>query len=125
MKDAVREYCLSKPHAAEDFQVDWDATRFFVGGKMFALIGCHKTGEPIITLKCEPAEAEVLRSRYQDIIPGHYMNKTHWNSVYLDGDVPQAEFFRMIDMSYALVVQGLPKKEQRLLMQEDAVGSEG
>ncbi|MFZ5974487.1 MAG: MmcQ/YjbR family DNA-binding protein [Bacillota bacterium] len=120
MKHSIKAYCQGKPHAIEDYQSDWDATRFFIGGKMFALLGCHKTGEPIITLKCDPLEAAVLRARYPDIIPGYYMNKTHWNSVYLNGNVPKDEFFRMIDMSYALVFQSLPKKEQNRLKQTEA-----
>ena len=99
--------------------MDWDAARFFVGGKMFALLGCNKAGKPIITLKCDPVEAELLRSRYPDVIPGYYMNKTHWNSVFLEGNVPEHEFLRMIDISYALVVQALPRKTQKLLLQTD------
>lgn len=112
MKEILMRYCLAKPAAAQDFQPAWDAVRFFIGGKMFALFGCSKTGEPIVTLKCDPADAVVLRARYPDIVPGYYMNKTHWNSVFLDGGVPQSVFFHMIDQSYILVVQTLSKRER-------------
>jgi predicted DNA-binding protein (MmcQ/YjbR family) len=68
-------YCLSKSGAEKDFKEEWDATRYMVGGKMFALQGGDKYGKAIITLKLEPVHGEILRQQYEDIIPGYYMNK--------------------------------------------------
>jgi len=110
------EYCVSKKGAEKDFKVEWDATRYQIGGKMFALQGGDKDKKAIITLKCEPMFGQLLRGQYQHIIPGYYMNKEHWNSVYLDGDVPDDVLKQMIDMSYKLVLNSLSKKTQKEIM---------
>ena len=54
--------------------------------------------------------AEVYRKEYEDVIPGYYLNKVHWNSIYMDGTVPDNVLKEMIDMSYNLILQSLPKK---------------
>ena len=114
------EYCLSKKGASKDFKVEWDATRYFVGGKMFAMQGGDKAKKAIITLKCEPPFGIALREQYEHIIPGYYMNKDHWNSVYLDGDVPDEVLKQMIDMSHGLVLKGLTKKAQAEIESENS-----
>ncbi len=106
------EYFLAKKSVQKDFKVEWNATRYFIGGKMFAMQGGDKYNKPIITLKCEPMFGRMLRETYKDIIPGYYMNKEHWNSVYLEGDVPDDILKQMIDMSYSLVLGSLSKKAQ-------------
>lgn len=106
------EYCLSKKGAQKDFKVEWDATRYLIGGKMFAMQGGDKNKKAIITLKCDPLFGQLLRGEHQHIIPGYYMNKEHWNSVYLDGDVPDDILQQMIDMSYQLVLNSFSKKKQ-------------
>ena len=63
-----------------------------------------------MTLKCDPIFAEVLRNRYADIVPGYYMNKQHWNSLYLEGAVPDEGVKDMIDMAHRLVLEKLPPK---------------
>ncbi|NOQ23604.1 MAG: hypothetical protein GQ565_13275, partial [Candidatus Aegiribacteria sp.] len=62
---------------------------------------------------CDPLYGESLRKEYQHIAPGYYLNKEHWNSVNLDGDVPDEVLKQMIDMSYDLVVKTFSKKKQR------------
>ena len=109
------KYCEQKPHCVHDFKVEWDAHRFMLCGKMFVMMGADKAGEPIITIKCTPASGEVLRAQYKDIVPGYYMNKLHWNSVYVKGSVPQQVVAAMIDEAYALVFGALSKKQQQLL----------
>lgn len=104
------EYCLSKEGAKKDFKIEWDAIRYLIGDKMFAMQGGDKYKKAIITLKCEPAFGQFLREEYQHIVAGYYMNKEHWNSVYLDGDVPDDILKQMIDMSYELVLNSLSKK---------------
>ena len=106
------EYLLSKRSSEKDYKVEWEAVRYMVGGKMFCMMGGDKQGRPIITLKCEPLVGEALRQQYPDIIPGYYMNKLHWNSVYSDGSVPDDVLRKMADMSYDLIFRSLPKKLQ-------------
>lgn len=111
-------YLLSKKGAMKDFKLEWDATRYMVGDKMFAMQGGDKEHRSIITLKCEPPFGEILRKQYPDIIPGYYMNKEHWNSVYLDGNVPDEVVKQMMDESYALILGGLTKKMQKEILEK-------
>ncbi len=71
---AIRKYCASKPGAGEDFPFDLTTLVFKVGGKMFALTDITP-GVVSINLKCQPALAELLRSRYPQVTPGYHMNK--------------------------------------------------
>ncbi|MDL2217629.1 MmcQ/YjbR family DNA-binding protein [Christensenellaceae bacterium OttesenSCG-928-M15] len=106
-------YCTQKPGATKDFQAEWQAYRYFVGGKMFLMEGGDKEETPIITLKLEPLKGELLRKQYPGIvIPGHYMNKVHWNSIYRHGDVPDELVKECIDESYRLIFSALTKKTQ-------------
>jgi predicted DNA-binding protein (MmcQ/YjbR family) len=114
----IDEYCLAKNGAEKDFKIEWNAIRYLIGGKMFALQGGDKYEKPIITLKCIPPFGETLRKEYEHIVAGYYMNKEHWNSVYLDGDVPDAILKQMIDMSYDLVFTSLSKKLQKQYLSE-------
>jgi len=107
------EYCCSKAGAVKDFQEDWEVDRFTVGGKMFAMVGADKSGfRAIVTLKLEPERGQLLRETHPDIIPGYYMNKDHWNSVHLDGAVPDDVLREMVDISHGLVLRSLSKKLQ-------------
>ena len=89
-----------------------------VKGKLFAIVSKHEASEHEVSgpktsihinLKCDPDEAQALRDIYSSIRPGYHMNKKHWNTVDMPGDVPEGELMRMIDQSYALVVKGLKK----------------
>ena len=111
-------YLLSKKGAIKDFKVEWDATRYMVGGKMFAMQGGDKEHKAIITLKCQPALGQLLRKTYPDIVAGYYMNKEHWNSVYLDGQVPEEVVKQMMDESYGLILDGLTKKVQKEIVEK-------
>ena len=113
------DYCLSKKGAVKDYKIEWEAVRYMVGGKMFVLQGGDKCGKPIITLKCEPFYGQALRDQYNDIIAGYHMNKVHWNSVYLEGNVPDDVLRQMIDMSYGLVLGGLTKKARTAIIGEE------
>lgn len=107
------KYCMSKRGAVKEYKEEWRATLYTVGGKMFALQGTDKAGKPIITLKLPPIDGALLRDQYQDIIAGYYMNKDHWNSVYLEGSVPDEVVRSMIDKSYALLFASLTKRWQK------------
>jgi predicted DNA-binding protein (MmcQ/YjbR family) len=103
-----REYCLSKPRATEGTPFGPDVLVFKVAGKMFALAALNEL-PPTVNLKCDPDLALDLRDRYEQVRPGYHMNKKHWNTVEIEGGIPVVELQRMIDHSYELVVERLPK----------------
>jgi predicted DNA-binding protein (MmcQ/YjbR family) len=101
-------HLLQKLGAIEDFPFDNVILVINVSGKMFALVGINT--EPLrINLKCDPIRAEFLRQQHPAVLPGYHMNKRHWNTVVLDGTIADAEIYGMVDDSYSLVLQGLPK----------------
>lgn len=106
-------YCLSKKGVEKDFKQEWNATRYMIKGKMFAMQGNDKEGNPIITLKLDPMLGQFLRSQYKDIVPGYYMNKEHWNSLYLEGEVPDDVLKDMLDKAYECLLHSLSKKIQK------------
>ena len=111
-------YLLAKPGVTKDFKNEWNWMRYHVGGKMFAAVCMNDEGTPVyITLKLEPATGEFWRGQYEDVIPGYYMNKVHWNSIRPDGQVPDEILRDMLDQSYALVLDGLSKKKQREILE--------
>lgn len=112
------EYLLAKKGVTKDIQPEWNWIRYHVGGKMFAAVCLDDGDKPYyITLKLEPLEGEFWRGQYPDVIPGYYMNKTHWNSVKADGAVPDAIVRDMLDKSYALVLGGFSKKKQKEILE--------
>lgn len=111
---AVKIYLLAKPGTTEEIPFGPDTFVYKVMGKMFALVAWAES--PLrITLKCDPADALALREMFDAVQPGYHTNKRHWNTITLDGEVSDDELRAMINDSYALVVQGLPKKVQREL----------
>ena len=119
-------YLLAKPGATKDYKAEWGWFRYLVGGKQFASVCTPEEEHPIhagrtmVILKCDPQLAELFRAQYPDVVPGFYSNKTHWNSVYLDGSVPEDVLRGMCDQSYELVLSGLPKKQRELILQARA-----
>ena len=112
----IDEYLLKKPGVTKDLQKDWNWIRYQIGGKMFAAICLDDDDKPYyITLKLEPVEGDFWRQKYEDIIPGYYMNKTHWNSVKADGNVPDDVLKDLLDKAYSIVLGSLTKKLQREL----------
>lgn len=108
----IDEYCLAKKGATKDYKVEWRATRYMINNKMFAMQCADKEGKSIITVKLEPMFGQMLRSTYKDIVPGYYMNKEHWNSLYLEGRVPDEVLEDMLDKSYQIIFGSLSKKAQ-------------
>ena len=107
---------LSKmKYAAMDYQMDWQATRFTLDGKMFALIGENKEKKEIISLKTNPDDGQILISLYPEITEGYYLNKRHWISISLEGNLSDVLLQDLIFKSYQLVFQSLPKKRQKEL----------
>lgn len=99
--EELREYCLSKPGAEESFPFGDDTLVFKKSGKIFALVNLD--GDLSINLKCDPARALELRERHPAVIPGYHMNKNHWNTVLIDGTVPDMEIKSWVDHSFDLV----------------------
>lgn len=92
-----------------------DLPVLFVGSKMFALLGRTDDRESV-NLKADPDEAWLLRQQYPgSVLPGYHMNKRHWNTVVLDGQVPDDEVLAMLEQSYRLVASKLPKRERETL----------
>ena len=115
----IDEYLMRKPAVTKDLKREWNWIRYMLGGKMFAAILLDWSGAPYyINLKLEPAEGELMRAAWPDIIPGYYSNKVHWNSIKPDGDVPDELMKSMLDKSYDLVLHGFSKKRQRELLGE-------
>ena len=106
--ETVYNYLKSKPESTLDYPFDLTTAVFKVQNKMFALF-YKKDDLYQINLKCDPQQAVMLRDIFSPVKPGYHMNKTHWNTVLLDGSLPQGEIERMIDHSYTLVVKGLKK----------------
>lgn len=107
----LSSYLLAKKGVTEETPFGPEALVFKVMGKMFALVAWEN--DPLtVTLKCEPGQALFLRDVYAAVRPGYHMNKTHWNTVTLDGTIPEAELLGMIDDSYALVVKSLTRDQR-------------
>jgi predicted DNA-binding protein (MmcQ/YjbR family) len=96
--ESLREYCISKKNATESFPFGDDTLVFKTNGKIFALVNLD--GDLSINLKCDPVFALELRERYTSVIPGYHMNKKHWNTVRIDGSVPDRELYSWIDHSF-------------------------
>lgn len=114
------EYLLNKKGVHRDFKPEWNWDRYLIEDKMFAAV-CYNddTNKAMyITVKLEPLEADLLRAQYEDIIPGYYINKVHWNSIKADGNVPDETVKEMLDKSYSLILSKFSKKKQKELIVE-------
>ncbi|WP_096084957.1 MmcQ/YjbR family DNA-binding protein [Agaribacterium haliotis] len=111
-----RNYIAAKPEAQSDFPFGPETEVWRIRGKMFALFMSNFKGRAAVNLKCEPGEAQALRDVFEAVIAAYHMNKKHWNTVLLDASLPLSEFERQVDHSYALVLQGLRKKEREALI---------
>jgi len=118
-KRELIEYCLTLPAAYEDYPFDgaeahsddgtWAMMRHKVNKKGFAHI-YERNGRLCTNLKCDPFEADFLRQVFENVTPGWHMNKTHWNTVTLGGDVSEDELKRMIERSYNLIKPKVRKR---------------
>ena len=106
-------YAETFSSAHTDFKAEWGATRLLLDDKMFGMLGQNKSGKRILTVKLKPEDGELLREQYAEIVPGYYMNKVHWNSIDLAGQVSDETIKTMIQKSYQLILQAMTKKRQR------------
>jgi predicted DNA-binding protein (MmcQ/YjbR family) len=112
--EALRDLCLSLRSSDETFPFGFETSVFKVAGKMFAL--SRLLEDPLrVSLKCEPLLAEQLRAAHPVITGGYHLNKRHWNTVVIDGSLPDQMIADMIEDSYDLVVSKLPHARQRSL----------
>ncbi|MCX7615299.1 MAG: MmcQ/YjbR family DNA-binding protein [Clostridiales bacterium] len=117
--DWLDAYLLQKTGAVRDFKIEWQWERYLISGKMFAATCTPDpkykphNGRKMVILKCDPLAAEMFRKEYPDVVPGFYCDKRCWNTIYLDGEVPNEVLKSMCDMSYQLVFEKLPKKVQK------------
>jgi predicted DNA-binding protein (MmcQ/YjbR family) len=112
--EILRDYCLSKKGVSESFPFDETTLVLKLGNKIFALISLER--ELTINLKCEPEWAIELRENYSSILPGYHMNKTHWNTVLVDGSLSDKFIYEMIDHSYGLILNKLTKSEKQKII---------
>jgi predicted DNA-binding protein (MmcQ/YjbR family) len=109
--ESIREYILAKAEVTEGQPFGPDVVVLRVAGKIFAIFPL----DPIparVNLKCDPERAIELREQFEAVQPGYHMNKQHWNTVLLDGSLPDELVCDLIDHSYKLVVQSLPKSKR-------------
>jgi predicted DNA-binding protein (MmcQ/YjbR family) len=112
--ETIRKYCLEKKSTTESFPFGETTLVFKVKGKMFLLIGLDNI--PLqFNVKCDPEKAEELRETYSAVIPAFHMNKKHWNTIILNGQLNAKQIREMIDESYELVVRSLSVSERKKL----------
>ena len=114
----ISEYCARLHGATEGQPFGPEVDVFKVGGKMFAILSPDETPARI-SLKCEPMLALALRERYGAVTPGYHLSKQHWNTIVLDGSIPDDEVIEMVDHSYDRIVASLTKAARRELFAED------
>jgi predicted DNA-binding protein (MmcQ/YjbR family) len=112
--DELRRWCLARPGATEEFPFGPEVSVFKVAGKIFALSGL--SSRPLeVSVKCDPELAVDLRNTYAAIRPGYHLNKRHWNTITLDGSLPDETVVQLLEDSYDLVVAGLPRVKRKAL----------
>jgi predicted DNA-binding protein (MmcQ/YjbR family) len=98
----IEKYLLSMPNTRLDFPFGENTAVYKVGDKMFALVRENKM--PVqLSLKCDPLLAETLRQKYDTVMPGYHLNKKHWNTILLTGQLEWEEVEGLIRHSYDLV----------------------
>lgn len=112
--EAISEFASNLAGVVEEQPFGPDVDVLKVGGKIFAILSPESSPEAI-SLKCEPELAVELRHEYAAVIPGYHLNKRHWNTVHLDGTIPDDVILRMVTHSYEQVLAGLPKAVRETL----------
>lgn len=100
----VEEYLLSMPNARLDYPFGEGVAVYKAGDKMFALVA-EKSDPVRLSLKCDPTLAETLREKYETVMPGYHLNKKHWNTIVLTGQLEWEEVKDLITHSYGLVTK--------------------
>jgi predicted DNA-binding protein (MmcQ/YjbR family) len=112
----LNDFALNKPGTSRRYPFDPHLPVLFVGEKMFALLG-HTDGVESVNLKGDPEQNWMLREQYpKTVLPGYHMNKRHWNTVLINGTVPEDVLLQLVEESYLLVWRGLPKSERQQII---------
>ncbi len=112
--EELRDFCIAKKGVEETLPFGPDTLVFKVMNKAFLLTGFD--ADPVqFNVKCDPERAIELREKYACVQPGYHMNKTHWNTIIVDGSVSGIFLQEWISESYLLVVSGLTKSQQKKL----------
>lgn len=112
----IEKQLLSFKESVLEYPFGPEVKVFKIRGKMFALLAKRDDGKLYVNLKCDPADAHILRDLYPGVTPGYHMNKLHWNSIVIDGSVPENAFKKMMEESYRLVVSKMKKKDREELL---------
>lgn len=110
--EELRNYCISKPAVSESFPFDEWTLVFKVAGKMFLLTDLKDAFS--MNIKNTPEKVLELREQYPCVLPGYHMNKLHWVTVVIDASLPDALLLQWVDESYALIVEGLSRKQKEM-----------
>lgn len=110
----LHEYALAKPDAVLEYKETWDAMLYRLHGKIFALFLRSNEHGLLLNLKCDPYLSLVFRERHPFVIPGWHMNKLHWVSLMLQGQTPEDVCKELVDLSYSLIHEKLPRKRGRV-----------
>jgi len=116
--EELRDHCLQKAAVTEGFPFDQVTLVFKVGGKIFLITNLDQGDR--FNVKCDPELAIELRERHPEVLPGYHMNKTMWNTVFMDGTLSYKQLFEMVDHSYDLILKSLPKKIQAEIAESNA-----
>ena len=108
-----KKYCMSFKGVSEEFPFDEVTLVYKVRGKIFALSNIDEFAS--ISLKCDPDDAMAQREAFEAVVPGYHLNKKHWNTITIGGDVDDSLLLEWTADSYELVVSSLPKKEREQL----------
>jgi len=115
VKNNLEKYLSCLRGSESSYPFGPEALVYKVVGKMFALVS-QKEEVPRVTLKCAPADAEILVGQYQSVVPGYYMNKKHWITISLNGEMPEEMIKDLAKGSYDLVVKKLTKTDKNRLL---------
>jgi len=113
------QFCLSKNGVTEHFPFDEDTLVLKIGGKIFALTSLSdwENESPTVNLKCNTEKALELRADFEDIQPGYHMSKIHWNTININKCVSDKMINELINHSYELIFNSLPKKSQQEILE--------
>jgi predicted DNA-binding protein (MmcQ/YjbR family) len=117
IKEKLEKHCAKLKGSEGSYPFGPDALVFKVMGKMFALVSQNEQ-IPRVTLKCNPADGETLVSQFESVVPGYYMNKKHWITISINGELSEELIKNLTNESYKLVVSKLTKADKKKLEQK-------
>lgn len=120
--DWIDDYLLAKLGVSKNLKKEWNWIRYVIEDKLFVAICLNDKNKPnYITLKLPPDEGIRLKEKYEDIIPGYYMNKIHWNSIKIDGNISDEQMKNMLNQAYQIVLNSFSKKKQLEILNKKTI----